>query len=179
MRAPLTLLLCATLAACGAHDTLAPGQWTGYVPAAESGEFEIRVRLAQDPPSLERIDILLLFDITQSMREVIDEVRGNAGTIMRAIRARNPNSAFGVASFADYQERMPWRLDRDITEDMDSVSVAITGCGCTTARTSPRPTRVRCTRRASSAGGRARGASSSCSAMHRPMIPTSTARARA
>ncbi len=126
MRALLTLLLCATLAACGAHDTLAPGQWTGYVPAAESGEFEIRVRLAQDPPSLERIDILLLFDITQSMREVIDEVRGNAGTIMRTIRTRNPNSAFGVASFADYQERMPWRLDRDITEDMDSVSAAIT-----------------------------------------------------
>ena len=126
MRALLTLLLCATLAACGAHDTLAPGQWTGYVPAAESGEFEIRVRLAQDPPSLERIDILLLFDITQSMREVIDEVRGNAGSIMRTIRTGNPNSAFGVASFADYQERMPWRLDRDITEDMDSVSAAIT-----------------------------------------------------
>jgi hypothetical protein len=125
MRAPLTLLLCATLAACGARDTLAPGQWTGYVPAADSEEFEIRVRLAEDPPSLERIDILLLFDITQSMREVIDEVRANAGSIMRAIRASNPNSAFGLASFADYQERMPWRLDRDITEDMDSVSAAI------------------------------------------------------
>ena len=126
MRAPLTLLLCAALAACGARDTLTPGHWTGYVPAAESGEFEIRVRLAEDPPSLERIDILLLFDITQSMREVIDEVRANAGTIMRTLRASNPNSAFGVASFADYQERMPWRLDRDITEDLDSVSAAIT-----------------------------------------------------
>ena len=42
------------------------------------------------------------------------------------IRAGNPNSAFGVASFADYQERMPWRLDRDITEDIDSVATAIT-----------------------------------------------------
>jgi hypothetical protein len=119
------LLLCAALAACGARDTLTPGHWTGYVPAAESGEFEIRVRLAEDPPSLERIDILLLFDITQSMREVIDEVRANAGAIMRTIRASNPNSAFGVASFADYQERMPWRLARDITEDLDSVSGAI------------------------------------------------------
>jgi hypothetical protein len=119
------LLLCAALAACGARDTLTPGHWTGYVPAAESGEFEIRVRLAEDPPSLERIDILLLFDITQSMREVIDEVRANAGAIMRTIRASNPNSAFGVASFADYQERMPWRLDREITEDLDSVSGAI------------------------------------------------------
>jgi hypothetical protein len=44
---------------------------------------------------------------------------------MRTIRASNPNSAFGVASFADYQERMPWRLARDITEDLDSVSGAI------------------------------------------------------
>jgi von Willebrand factor type A domain len=125
MRAPLTLLLCATLAACGTRDTLTPGQWTGYVPAAETGEFEIRVRLAEDPPSLERTDILLLFDVTQSMRAVIDEVRTNARTIMRAIRARNPNSAFGLASFADYQEHLPWRLDRDITEDLDSVSAAI------------------------------------------------------
>ena len=125
-RRAVSLLLCAALAGCGAHDTLAPEQWTGYVPPAASRQFEIRVRLAQDPPSLERIDILLLFDVTQSMREVIDEVRANAGTIMRAIRAGNPNSAFGVASFADYQERMPWRLDRDITEDMDSISAAIT-----------------------------------------------------
>jgi hypothetical protein len=126
MRLLLTVLLCSTLTACGARDTLTPGQWTGYIPAAESGEFEMRVRLAEDPPSLERIDILLLFDVTQSMRAVIDEVRTNAGTIMRAIRAGNPNSAFGVASFADYQERLPWRLDRDITEDLDSVSAAIT-----------------------------------------------------
>jgi von Willebrand factor type A domain-containing protein len=125
MRAPLTFLLCAMLAACGARDTLAPRQWTGYVPAGETKAFDIRVRLASDPPSLERIDILLLFDITQSMRQVIDEVRTNAGDIMRAIRASNPNSAFGVASFADYQERMPWRLDRDITEDLDSVSAVI------------------------------------------------------
>jgi hypothetical protein len=120
------LLLLLALAACGARDILTPDQWTGYVPAGGSRQFEIRVRLAQDPPSLERIDVLLLFDVTQSMREVIDEVRTHAGSIMRAIRAGNPNSAFGVASFADYQERMPWRLDRDITEDVDSVSAAIT-----------------------------------------------------
>jgi hypothetical protein len=125
-RRAVSLLLCAVLAGCGARDTLAPEQWTGYIPPAASKQFEVRVRLAQDPPSLERIDILLLFDITQSMREVIDEVRANAGTIMRAIRAGNPNSAFGLASFADYQEHMPWRLDRDITEDMDSISTAIT-----------------------------------------------------
>jgi hypothetical protein len=124
-RRSVPLLLCATLAACGARDTLTPGQWTGYIPASDSGEFEMRVRLADDPPSLERIDILLLFDVTQSMRAVIDEVRTNAGTIMREIRAGNPNSAFGVASFADYQERMPWRLDRDVTEDLASVSTAI------------------------------------------------------
>ena len=125
-RRAVSLLLCATLAGCGAHDTVAPEQWTGYVPPGASRQFEIRVRLAQDPPSLERIDILLLFDVTQSMREVVDEVRANASTIMRTIRAGNPNSAFGVASFADYQEQMPWRLDRDITEDMDSVSAAVT-----------------------------------------------------
>lgn len=121
----VALLLCAALASCGTHDTFAPEQWTGYVPPGGSSRFDIHVELAKDPPSLERIDILLLFDITQSMREVIDEVRANAGRIMAAIRASNPNSAFGVASFADYQERMPWRLDRDITEDMDSASAAI------------------------------------------------------
>jgi hypothetical protein len=125
LRHAFAVALIALCAACGARDTLTPGQWTGYIPAAQSGGFEMRVRLAEDPPSLERIDILLLFDITQSMRAVIDEVRTNAGAIMRDIRAGNPNSAFGVASFADYQERMPWRLDRDITEDLDSVSIAI------------------------------------------------------
>ncbi len=125
-RLPVSLLLCAALAACGARDTLTPGQWTGYIPAAQSDEFEIHVRLAEDPPSLERVDILLLFDITQSMQEVIGEVRTDADAIMRAIRTSNPNSAFGLASFADYQERVPWRLDRDITEDLDSVAAAIT-----------------------------------------------------
>ena len=118
-------LLCAALAACGARDTLAPEQWSGYIPAADSKGFEIHVRLAQDPPSLERTDILLLFDVTQSMQAVIDEVRSHAGALMRTLHAHNPNSAFGVASFADYQERMPWRLDRDITEDTAEVSAAI------------------------------------------------------
>lgn len=125
MRAPLTLLLCAMLAACGARDTVTPQRWTGYIPAAETGAFKLHVRLTSDPPSLEHVDILLLFDVTQSMQQVIDEVRSSAGDIVRAIRASHPNSAFGVASFADYQERMPWRLDRDITADLDSVSAAL------------------------------------------------------
>jgi len=95
------------------------------VAAGESDELEVRVRLAEDPPSLEPTDVLLLFDITQSMHDVIGEVRDNAGTIMRAVRRRNPNSAFAVASFADYQENLPWRLDQDVTDDLDRVALAI------------------------------------------------------
>lgn len=127
MRARPPLLLLTALLACSAKDTLVPQQWTGYIPAGETGEFDVSVHLAEDPPSLERTDILLLFDVTQSMREVIDEMRANAKLIMSTIRARNPNTAFGLGSFADYQERMPWRLDRDITEDIDAVSAAIAG----------------------------------------------------
>jgi hypothetical protein len=59
------------------------------------------------------------------MREVIDEMRAGAGALVRAMRARNPNGAFGVASFADYQPKMPWRLDRDITDNVDAVIQAI------------------------------------------------------
>ena len=129
-------------------------------PPGASRQFEIRVRLAQDPPSLERIDILLLFDVTQSMREVVDEVRANASTIMRTIRAGNPNSAFGVASFADYQEQMPWRLDRDITEDMDSVAAAVTRLRLYDGKDFPEAYRGHYTRPASSAGAPVRGASS-------------------
>ena len=127
MRAPLTLLLCATLAACGARDTLTPGQWTGYVPAAESEEFEIRVRLAAGPAvARAHRHPAALRHHPEHAGKSSTRCATNAGAIMRAIRASNPNSAFGVASFADYQERMPWRLDRDITEDLDSVSAAIT-----------------------------------------------------
>jgi len=113
------------LGACSAHDMVAPQAWTGYIAPGANEEFKIRIRLSEDPPSLERVDILLLFDVTQSMREVIDEMRASAGSILRTIRARNSNSAFAVASFADYQEKMPWRLDRDITESVDEVSRAI------------------------------------------------------
>lgn len=124
-RAFALLSILVLVAGCGARDTMAPGAWKSYIAPGSQDRFQVRVRLAEDPPSLEQVDILFLFDITGSMRHVISEVRDNAGTIMQAIRHSNPNSAFAVASFADYGVGVAWRLNRDVTSDPGEIAAAI------------------------------------------------------
>jgi hypothetical protein len=68
------------------------------------------------------VDIAFLFDATGSMRNIIGTVQRNAVSILEQLRAKNPNTAFGVASFGDYGGSEPvWALDQDITADTTRV----------------------------------------------------------
>jgi hypothetical protein len=93
--------------------------------------------------TINRVDVVFLIDVTGSMRDERDQIVNNSVEIMNTLRDLVPDSAFGVASFADYNEfyddvynsggpygsgdDYPYRLDRDITEDTNAVRNALNG----------------------------------------------------
>jgi hypothetical protein len=88
---------------------------------------------------IDRIDVVFLIDASGSMRDEIDTVQGQSVEIMDSLRALVPDSAFGVASFVDYngfvdsrygeqygsEDDYPYRLEQDITEDTGEVRDAL------------------------------------------------------
>jgi hypothetical protein len=104
---------------------MTPRSWRAGISAGQSKTFDLHLTLDGIPGSEEPVDILLLFDVTRSMERMIDAVRTSAHAIMRAVREQCPDSAFGLASFADYGVDMPWRLDQDLTLDTDAVADAL------------------------------------------------------
>lgn len=102
----------------GADGRVRPREHDVYLRAGHSDTYELRVDVANPPPSTEPLDILLLFDATMSMRDVIETVRARAGEIMQALARISTNCAFGVASFGDYPPYgHPWSLHQDLTLD--------------------------------------------------------------
>jgi hypothetical protein len=106
-------------------DRVYPRSFRAHIRPGRSKRFRARVDLVPRPAPRLPFDILLLFDATRSMEGTIGQVRDNAAQIMRELRARNPDSCFGVASFTDYHIDPPWRLDQDITADAEAVERAI------------------------------------------------------
>ena len=108
------------------------------IPAGTGVTQTITVRLGETPiPSL---DVLFLFDVTGSMGDVINTAKERGIEIMNTVRETVPDTAFAVASFADYPDfyatsgysknygqegDYPWRLDQDITADIDLAQNAI------------------------------------------------------
>ncbi len=86
----------------------------------------MQIDLARALPSYEPLDILLLFDATGSMGNVIDEVKKRSLEIMRSIRELYVNSAFGVAAIYDYKpQKQPWRLYQPLSLDISQVSESL------------------------------------------------------
>lgn len=90
-----------------------------------------------------KVDVLLLFDVTSSMGDEIDEVKKNASYIMETVKEK-VDAAFGVGSFADYPYHYdyagyvadygapsdyPWSLDLDITTDTGTVQSTLDALG--------------------------------------------------
>lgn len=111
-------------------STVSPATVSFDLQLGETATFTMTVRTAATP--IPKVDVLFMFDVTSSMGEEIEEAKTRGVFIMNSLRARVPDSAFGVASFADYPGTFtspgyaaeygsgtdyPWRLDQAITQD--------------------------------------------------------------
>lgn len=104
----------------------------------EAEKVTVTVTTASTP--IPKIDVLFLFDVTSSMRGVLEAAKAHGVSIMNSLKMQVADAAFGVASFADYpgtysyagysdeygaSTDYPWRLDVDITEDSSAVQSGI------------------------------------------------------
>lgn len=122
----LLIILGMVLGGCGKDEVVTPKVHDVYLRPEKIDNFLLNVYLINPPPSHEPLDVLFLFDATMSMANIIDEVRSRAGEIMNSVREVSTNSAFGVASFADYTKGdNPWRLHQDLTLDITAVNQAL------------------------------------------------------
>lgn len=115
----------ALLTGC-AREGVSPGTHSVFFLKNGTDGFSMVVDLAKAAPSQEPLDILLLFDGTSSMLNIIETVRDNSVTIMREVRQVYANSAFGVAALYDYHMvRAPWQLYQDLTTSEETVTAAL------------------------------------------------------
>ena len=95
-----------------------------------------------DPDAEIGVDVLFIFDLSYSMFDDMADVKTSAIDIMDEIRISNPDSAFGVVTFVDYNGQYggcgygntygsgadyPYLLDKNITTDTGEVSTIING----------------------------------------------------
>jgi len=87
---------------------------------------EIHADLGRVAVSHQPMDILLVFDRTQSMASTIGEAQTNADEIVRGVRAMYPNSMFAVAGLADhFGGEEPWLLLSDFTQETGKIRAAL------------------------------------------------------
>lgn len=117
------LSLCASCTAPPA-DVVSPSQRDLYFRSSD--HFQIHADLGASAISRQPVDILLLFDRTGSMHNVIDKAQRNADEIVTSILTLFPNTAFAVAGLADYDAGdHAWQLYQDVTVDRSSVTVGL------------------------------------------------------
>ena len=125
--ASIALAIALGAGACASPpDAVTPAGHDTFLRREVAHNLEVQVTLTDLPPSTEPIDILLLFDATSSMANVIDAVRSAASGIIAEVGRLSSNAAFGVASFADYTPGDdPWRLHLDLSADTGRVTAAL------------------------------------------------------
>src|SRR5436305_2020174 len=114
-RSAVSVALACLCAACGnGTTTVRPANRELLFLPPE--RFSMDVNLAEATVSRQPVDVLLLFDRTASMGNVIATAQANAGSIISSVKERYPNAAFGVATLADYvPNEEEWMLQQDIT----------------------------------------------------------------
>jgi len=109
--------------------TLEPGDCTDETVTVTMGEAPIP-----------RLDVALVIDVTSSMWGVISEVTRSASRIVADVRALVLDSAFALATLADYPAGggllslltgyggpgdYPWRVDQDFTQDETRIQAVL------------------------------------------------------
>jgi hypothetical protein len=118
--------------------TVEPASISLSLTPGESATETITVTTAPTP--IPKVDVLFLFDVTSSMSDVLGSAKDQGIFIMDTLREQVADSAFGVASFADYPGHYdyagyasyygaasdyPWSLGVDITTDAAAVQRGI------------------------------------------------------
>ena len=124
-RLALPFLVALALSACADRAAVTPAKFeTSLNPGARDG-YTLQVALTGLPRSYAPLDIVFLFDATGSMNNIIDTMRKNAVSILQQIKQANPNAAFAIASFGDYDIYKGggpvWTLNQNVTQDIASV----------------------------------------------------------
>lgn len=129
------------------EDTITPPQITATLSSGEC--VDQTVTLTTGPSPVPKLDVALVFDVTGSMGDEIDEVRRRAQDTVHSVRELVPDTSFAVASLADYpfveggggglldflgnlveygdSGDYPWRVDQDITADVARIQTALDG----------------------------------------------------
>lgn len=105
--------------------------------AADAGVATLRCVVPPPPPPDEgpALDVVFLVDVTGSMGDEITNFKWGITTIESSIRAAYPNSAFAVATFADFPilpygdagtGDVPYRLWQPLTTNLVAVQAAMT-----------------------------------------------------
>jgi uncharacterized protein YegL len=123
----------------GSDSGVSPQEVSFDLSRGGSQTLEISVQTAPTP--VPKVDILFLFDVSSSMDAALDEAKSRGMEVMTGLQESIPDAAFGVASFSDYpgyfespsyvstyggSDDYPWRLDYDISSDLDAVQSAVT-----------------------------------------------------
>jgi hypothetical protein len=130
----LRLLLIALLAVGGsagarparaAEEGVTPDRIETTLDPGGCSEHTVTVTTADAP--VVKADVVLVSDVTSSMSGVIREVQRGMDRIAADVREVVPDTAFGVATFADYPlvklladvpgADYPWRLEQGLTKD--------------------------------------------------------------
>lgn len=105
-----------------------------------SCSLPITLTVQTAPAPIPEADVLFVFDVTGSMRYVLEQAKARGLDIMKELRSKVEDSAFGVASFCDYpghydyggysayygaRTDYPWALDADITSDIAAIQKAL------------------------------------------------------
>ena len=90
-----------------------------------SGASTTITKTVHTPAVPPKVDIVFLADTTGSMGSAIANVQSNAAAILGAVRTAQPDSHFGVASYKDVTDSVPFSLDQSITADTTAVQNAI------------------------------------------------------
>jgi len=106
---------------------------TKYLITSKQAQTALAYRAPESTIIKAPVDILILFDRTGSMQEVISTTASAASSIVSDIQKDAPNTRFAVASVCDYsplftpsQDKRTWLLHSDFTLDAATVAKAST-----------------------------------------------------
>lgn len=140
------LLLCVAcvLTNCGAEQnqyivdtpdgkaSIAEVRQTKYLLSHQQTQATIQYLPPQNIKIRTPVDILILFDRTGSMRNVIESTADASTDIVKQVQTYAPNTRFAVASVSDYsplfsssKDKRTWLLDADFTLEAANIANAI------------------------------------------------------
>jgi len=105
-------------------DAITPGSYTTSLDQGENITIRKTVTISQAPPTSAKVDVFFLTDATGSMGSLINSVKSSATQIFTNTASLGDVS-FGVGEYRDIYDSFTYRLNTDITNDLDAVQSGI------------------------------------------------------